>query len=217
MSAAAHDVDLFGTPTPDPEQSQFFTPPWLARRAAHWVPAGQRVIEPSCGSGNLVEALFRQRHDPKNVLAVERDYRWADFAFDRFGQRANILVGDFLTDARIRLACQTFRAECVFMNPPYEDNAHMDFVLRALELAPVVVGIFPVSFEYTQERDRLLWASKAYVARRARLPARVDFGGGHASGSSDHVVLKIKRRSAPRHAGEVLDVVEEVWTEGETC
>jgi 16S rRNA G966 N2-methylase RsmD len=205
-------VDLFGMPACDPEKSQWFTPSWLARRAAEWLSPGMRVIEPSCGSGNLLEALYRNRHQAQDLLAIDIDHRWAEYAYARFDQADNVLIGNFLTDPRTRLVCETFRPDAVFMNPPYEDNLHTQFVLRALELAPIVVGIFPVNFEFTQDRDRLLWATKGYVVRRARMPARVNFGGT-GSAQSDTVVLKIKRRTAPRKARELLFVTEETWTE----
>jgi predicted RNA methylase len=202
--------DLFGAPKCDSEQSQWMTPSWLARRVAKWVAPHARVLEPSCGSGNLLEALLHNGQAPANVLGVERDLRWQDHAWQRFGGLVTIAGGCFLSDTRVRNLCKVFAPEAVLMNPPFEGNTHTHFVLRALELAPEVVGVFPSSFEYSVERDRALWSSRATVVRRARLPERVDYGG-HASPSFDTVVLKIRRREAPRRPDEQLQVFEEVW------
>jgi predicted RNA methylase len=199
-------------PEPDPTLSQWFTPPWLARRAAAWIPPHARVLEPACGAGALLEALLARGHRPDLLLGVELDQRWAIHTGIKTGVR--IIPGCFLTNAWVRQETAAFLPDVVFMNPPFEDNAHMGFVIRALEIARVVVGIFPASFAYSKTRDRNLWATKAYVACRAILPARVDYGG-EMSGKSDSVVLKIKRRDAPRRAGEVLEVFEEVWNEPE--
>lgn len=212
MSAAAFDFDLFGTPAPDAAQSQWMTPPWLARKVVHWVQQGVRVLEPSCGSGNLLDALFRARHRPENVLAIERDHRWADYTYQRFGEHVDILIGDFLEDERTRSACASFRPDVVLMNPPFEANAHMRFVLRALEIAPVVVGVFPMSISFSRERDQRLWSQHGRVMRRALLPDRVQYGGDQ-SPSFDSVALKIGARAVPRRSNELHFVTEEVWAD----
>jgi predicted RNA methylase len=204
-------LDLFGTPEQHASASQWFTPPWLARRMAAWIAPHARVLEPSCGSGNLLDALLRRGHPAEQLLGVELDESWANYAEARFGGKVHVEHGNFLTNAWTRHTCASFRADVVMMNPPFEGNAHMDFVIRALEVAHEVIGVFPSSFEFSQERDRELWATKACVTRRARLPERVDYGG-ETSGKFDSVVLRIiARRNGSRRVGEVLDVREEVW------
>jgi predicted RNA methylase len=197
---------LFGEPELKPALSQWFTPPWLAKKIAAWVPCGVRVLEPSCGSGNLIEALLRAGHAPANITGVELDLAWAEYCIARY--EAMVFVGDFFDPMFQPLWVDAF--DVVVMNPPFEDEGHLRFVLRALEIAPVVVGVFPTSFEYGGSRDRLLWARKGVVRRRARLPSRVDYGGDQ-SPSFDSVVLTIERRQKPRQDGELANVVEEVW------
>ena len=202
--------DLFGEPTRDTAQSQWFTPPWLAKRLAQWVRPGDRVLEPSCGTGNLIAALMEidLRHV---VLAFELDLAMADHARGRFAgpfSSVHVLHGNFFEAVTLPTL------DVALMNPPFEGNAHMRFVRRALDLAPVVLGIFPASFEYGQERDRELWATKAAVTHRARLPERVDYGGDQ-SPSFDSVALRIIRREQPRGAGEQRQVLEEVWRPGD--
>jgi len=196
-------LDLFGTPANDAALSQWQTPAWLARRVADWMPRGQRILEPSCGAGNLLDALIQARHRPSDLLGIEMDPRFAAHASERFSGAVQIICSDFL-------ALPPPRADTVLMNPPFEANQHMHFVLRALELSCVVVAIVPSSFEFGLERDRELWSKHGRVVRRARLPERVKYGG-EMSASFDTVVLKIQRRTEPRLADEVSHVAEEVW------
>lgn len=200
-------LNLFGEPTLKPGLSQWHSPPWLARRLASWVPRGARVLEPSCGGGNLLKALLRAGHSATNLCGVEIDSDWARHCVDELPgvriERANFLELHFDTD----------EFDVVLTNPPFEDNGHLRFVLRALELAPTVVGIFPAAFEFSQERDRELWSARGVVTRRARMPARVDFGGeeGTGGGKGDTVALLIERRAKPRGRIQLAQVLEEVW------
>ncbi|HYC44510.1 MAG TPA: hypothetical protein VED01_03400 [Burkholderiales bacterium] len=204
MSAQAH---LFGEPELKPTLSQWHTPPWLARRLAGWVSRGARVLEPSCGGGALIEGLLRAGHAPALMMGVELDLDWADYCKE-FG--VAIYGGDFFS-RHAQQAVERFAPNVVVMNPPFEDNGHLRFVLRALEIAPVVIGIFPVSFEFSGQRDRELWSTRGVVTRRARLPERVDYGGDQ-SPSFDSVALRIERRPHARAPGETMPVIEEVWT-----
>jgi len=196
---------LFGEPEQDPESSQWWTPLWLALKAASLMTVGARIIEPSCGSGNLIEALLRLGHDPCDIVGVERDPAWAKFARERFGGRVTILCADFLDPSLSGLGLFD---ECL-QNPPFEEGLHEAFVLRALDLAPTVVGVLPVSIEYGKDRDAGLW-SQARVEFRARLPERVKYGGDH-SASFDTVALRIRRRLETRRLNETVTVAEEVW------
>ena len=199
-------ANLFGEPQLDASKSQWFTPAWLARRLAGWVPRWARVLEPSCGGGALITGLLRAGHQPSLILANDLDPAWAQHCEERFPGLL-VLRGDFVVSGSELKAADL---DVVLMNPPFEANAHMHFVLRALELAPVVIGVFPVSFEFGKERDRLLWSTRGVVTQRARLPERVDYGGDQ-SPSFDSVVLQIERREAPRAPGDVHLVREEVW------
>lgn len=199
-------ADLFGEPPRDLAKSQLFTPMWLARRMAELVPRNARVAEPACGTGNLIQGLLDSGHDPRFITGVELVHETAAFAFSRFEHNVNIVCGDFFT-------AELGRFDVVLMNPPYEANQHMRFVVRALELAPVVVGLFPTDFEATQERDAQLWATKGVVTHRKVLPERVKFSG--QGGQNEHAVLRIMRREHSRRFGEVRQVHEETWRPGD--
>jgi predicted RNA methylase len=197
--------DLFGEPPRDLAKSQLFTPMWIARKLAEWIPRGHRVLEPACGTGNLLEGLLQAGHRPTSLFGVELDPRMADFALQRFDRRVAIRNADFFDIDVPNLF------DVAVMNPPFENNAHARFVERALRFVPVVVGIFPVTFEFTQERDRLLWANIATVSRRAIFPERVNYAG--EGGMFESVALRIVRREHPRRPGEQRHVIEETWTQ----
>lgn len=191
-------------------RSQFFTPEWLARRMAGWVPRDARVLEPCCGPGNLIEALVADGHPFHFIHAIEIDAKLMYRARERFPGRLApndpaFRIGDFFHLTRGLYEC----FDVVLMNPVYENNLALEFVLRALELAPVVIALVPTDFVYTQERDARLWATHGKITRRAELPVRVKFVG--AGGQHEHVVLRIERRSSVRAAGEVIHVPTEVW------
>jgi predicted RNA methylase len=179
-------------------------------KAAAWVPLGTRIIEPSCGSGNLIDALLRLGHAPENITGVEIDERWCTYCDERFDRRVRILCEDF----RARTwAGESF--DVALMNPPFEDEAHTAFVLDALEIAQTVVAIVPASFEFGTGRDRELWSKRGVISRRAVMPRRPKFGGA-GTGLGDMVCLQIDRRKAPREPGEVLYPATEVWYDDST-
>lgn len=202
---------LFGEPERRPELSQYFTPPWIARRLAAWVPTSWRVVEPSCGGGNLIAALLENTHEPSLIIGVELDPQWAQHTTNRFDGAVPVLCADFLGPDCSNYLAMWQPIDCVVCNPPFEKNLHSAFVERALERAPVVIGIFPSSIEFGLERHNSLW-SKAQVTRRARLPQRVSYGGNFAA-SFDTVALQIQRRRWPREPDERIAVEEEVWVQ----
>lgn len=197
------DTNLFGEPAADLEQSQLFTPAWIARRMAGMVPRDALVLEPCCGTGNLVQGLLDVGHDPARILAIERDPRMARFARDRFGGRVEVIQADFFGLELVP------KFDAVLGNFPFEDNLHLRFTVSALRLARVVTGIYPVTFEYTKERDRELWATSGLVTHRALLPERVEYA--NAGGCFESVVLRVVRRMRMRHPDDRRTVYEETW------
>lgn len=205
-AVSAAQASLFGEPPLRAEASQWHTPAWLAKRLAAWVLPKARVIEPSAGAGNLIAPLIERGHDPKLITAIELDQAWADHCRIRFGHKVHVLNEDFL---QYSPAPNVFNV--ALGNFPFEDGLHARFIAHALELAPIVIGIFPVSVEFGGQRDRELWSQKARVVCRARMPERVKYGGDQ-SASFDSIALKIVRREeGPRRADEIAYVAEECW------
>lgn len=206
-------VNLFGEPELSPALSQWHTPDWIARRLAAWVPMGARVLEPSCGAGNLIAALLSVNASAR-ITAVELDPAWAQHCRERFAglvQAGRIVVRNacFKSDSWGRF-------DVVLMNPPFEGGLHAEFLNLALDYAPVVLAILPVAIEFGEERDRVFWARKGRVTRRARLPERVKYGGD-SQASFETVALRVERRADLRAPGELSAVIEEVWREGEAA
>jgi SAM-dependent methyltransferase len=201
--------DLFGEPWRCAEKSQLFTPTGLARKMARTMTSRRdRVLEPACGNGQLIEGLLHDGHSPDQIVGIERDSRLADFARARFGGRVRIITGDFFAWADVE--GKNFQFDSSLQNPPYENNMHCDFVVRCLSgLVRDIAGIYPTDFESTKERDDVLWAPLGRVDHRIILPDRVRFKG--SGGQNEHVILRIKLRPHPRRPGELRQPFEETW------
>lgn len=101
----------------------FPTPGALAARMAELanVQPGERVLEPSAGTGMLMRALSV----PAQVTAVEQNPRLADALAKRY-PAARVVRGDFLTAADLG------EFDAVVMNPPF--SADVQHIRRALGL-----------------------------------------------------------------------------------
>jgi SAM-dependent methyltransferase len=200
--------DLFGYHPRDASKGQLFTPPWLARRSASLIPYGSRALEPGCGSGNMVEALLERGCF---VVAVDVDPRWVDYCRKRFtgNDRVVVVEADFLAQkSQMRdMVARYFLSECL-TNPDYTDNTHLDYADFLLELFASFTGIFPITFEHSQERDKF-WANVGRVTHRAKMPERVKFG--ETGGQIDVECIRVVRRESPRTDDEWNTVLEAAW------
>lgn len=204
MTAGAPSTDLFGEPVRLAEESQWFTPRWLARRAAQWLPWDATVLEPSAGSGNLVAAALSTRA-PRLVVAVEHDSRFAVRLLARFdGDPVEVCEADFLAWE------PTSSFDCALTNPPYEDGQDAQHLARALELCGRAVAIVKSDFEFGAERDRTFWRLYRPV-RRGICVDRPAFGstdGGGGGAARNYVALAIVPRD---DVGPAYTVLEERW------
>jgi SAM-dependent methyltransferase len=205
-------LSLTGEPDLQFGLSQYFTPLWICRLLAAWVPPTVRVLEPSCGSGNMIAALLERGHDPELITAVEIDPHWADYARARFNGQVHVITGDFFEVKRKRWNGASPFFDMAWGNPKFEENSHARFIRHCLQLCPLVCFVLPTSVEYSRERDGELWAKHARITRRAKLPDRVKYGGDNQA-SFDSEVLKIVRRDVVRPPDEINLVMEEVWCE----
>lgn len=194
----------------DPTRSQWFTPPWVAARMAEWIanPHRMRVLEPSCGTGNLIAAALDVGVLPENIVALDLDERMTRHVRNRFGGRVLVHEADYLKTE----IDEPF--DLVLSNFPYEQNLHGRMAAHSLRSIPELITLVPVNFEFGVERHRSLFEPLGTITNRARLPARPRFGGA-MSGSQDIVALRMVRRYTPRRPGERVHVVEEVWTQDE--
>ncbi len=106
----------------------FVTPPELAERMVNEadIKPGNRVLEPSAGTGNLITAIYRNNNTNNiTVQAVEINQGLADTMAKRF-PTAKIYHGDFL-----ELNGDLGLFEKIIMNPPF--SADIEHVLHAYE------------------------------------------------------------------------------------
>lgn len=195
-------LDLFGEPARTPALSQFFTPMPIARRMAGRVPPTKKVLEPSAGRGNLIQALIERGHPPELITAIEVDPRWIPVLRQNF-PGVNIINADFLDVG----FWESF--DVVLMNCPFEGDFPERFIIKSLELAPRIWGVFKDDVEFCG-RDETIWEPLARVTHRVKVPKRVKYGGDFTA-SFNTVVLDIVRRDKPRAADALEVVTTEVW------
>ncbi len=109
----------------------FPTPPAIAERMAQLadLEPGQRVLEPSAGTGNLVEAI-RKAEPAARMEVLELNMALADGLASKFKGQP-ILCGDFLVKTEFELGGKFDR---IVMNPPFEKGSDIKHILRAREL-----------------------------------------------------------------------------------
>lgn len=138
---------------------QFFTPPEVAQRAAHYLDIGhtdvRRVLEPSAGAGALVRAL--RDYEVEQIVMVEIDPALADALSDQAGPDDVVICADFLSWEPHPLSPPI---DAVLMNPPFGNGADIAHVTRALHyLRPGGVLVSVMSPHWTFAKDR---ASEAF-------------------------------------------------------
>lgn len=178
---------------------QYFTRPALAKAVVEWaeLKPGQKVLEPSCGAGNLV----RWMPDDCQVTAMDIDQQVLN-AWPEEMLRLNVdqVGGDFL---KTRLPSDAF--DVVVMNPPYgyvgsgagrkaADRVH---VQHALRMAPNVIVLARANFLWGQERYQHIFRY-AQLVRMAVLTHRPSYWGpallpGQDAARHDFGVFHLRR------------------------
>lgn len=139
---------------PKDEFGFFVTPPDVADVVANLAGLrdGMRVLEPSAGTGALVEACLR-RTTELSLSCVEVQPALADGLRQRF-PKATVVTGDFLAQRAEALGVRT-SFDRVVMNPPFARGQDVDHVTHALEfLKPGgrLVSIMSAGVEFRQDR-----------------------------------------------------------------
>lgn len=112
-----------------------------------------RVLEPSAGTGALVEACLRRT--PELALScVEVQPALADGLRQKF-PKATVVTGDFLAQRAEALGVRT-SFDRVVMNPPFARGQDVDHVMHALKLhlrpGGRLVSIMSAGVEFRQDR-----------------------------------------------------------------
>lgn len=152
----------------------FPTPPDVAAQvvALADVQSGQRVLEPSAGTGNLLAAIGKSRTDCKAV-AVELNSYLADSLRTRFLVNVEVRCADFLS-------CNgdlgTFQR--VVMNPPFDHGSDIRHVEHALTMLRDGGRLVAIVANGPQQHERLEPMATAWID----LPAKTFEGTGvHAA------------------------------------
>ena len=191
--------------------SQWYTPPRLAEQIVEWAridPISDRVLEPAAGRGALIAPILDEWGaaampcearvvaydvDPTNV-AVLKSLRWTGL---------EVRARDFLADP------DPGSFDVAVMNPPYENDQDIDFILRALALAPRVVVLVQTKIDHGVDRFERFWRFVDPV-RKAKLRRRPRFGGS-GSPKGDFVVYEFRPRDLARQPGEPIECEVEWW------
>ena len=155
----APEVDPTTLPPPlvvDKATECHVTPQDVADRMVDYLgPCGDlRTLEPSAGTGNLIEALINAGQEPTKVVAIERHVELWRVMRERFGKKVGGFNRCFLEYAdEVRGKVEFPR---VIMNAPFKSvRAH---VAAAISLmggngqceTPVLVACVPTTFDHPQ-------------------------------------------------------------------
>jgi predicted RNA methylase len=104
----------------------FPTPPAIAARMIELagIQEGDRVLEPSAGTGNILRAI----DVPAHIVAVEINRALADALPAHLA--TEVIQGDFLQVTAEQIA---EKADRVVMNPPFANGADIDHILHAFD------------------------------------------------------------------------------------
>lgn len=182
-------------PTPDSEQSQWFTPDWLAERVVEWASPQKKdlVLELGAGNGAFVRPLLAM--PGVGILAIERDERFAAELrkMQRLENGLTVVHGDALGQLPSWVADWPREQILSIGNPPYEDDLDIAFIEQAFLYADRVVAVLRLTFLAGQARYERIW-SKHTLSRIAYLPARPAFVGETSGGAkTDFAVFDIRR------------------------
>lgn len=183
--AKRHDVETAGGSV-----GQWWTPLPVARRACELagVKRGTRVLELGAGVGNIARAAISMGAE---VTAVELDPAHEDALRRVVDQRGQVVIGDVFT-------VDLWPHDVVVMNPPWERKLELRFLLRALELAPIVAAV--VSADALHSGGRAELARMIRVRHIEHCVPRVIYARG--GGQEETNIVVASRRVRPRAPGE---------------
>lgn len=194
MTSALFDATELAPRIDRENLSAWFTPAALAWRVIDWcgpMRSIRRVLEPSAGSGRLLEPLL-ERRPGVSVVAHELAPNWAEHLRKTF-PTVSVVEGDYLA-----APAPEVRYDLAVMNPPYEGGFDGHFLAKAMDESDRVVAILRLVALSGQDRYRRVW-SRVVEGREwvmpglAILSARPDFGGQDGA-KADFCVVKLCRR-----------------------
>ena len=203
----------------DADASQWFTPLPIARRMVAWAVSikPSSIIEPSCGSGNLIAAC-RERWSNAVIEGVEMDPHYADACRQRFSDVAWTYV---FTASFFDWEMVGGPHDLCVMNPPYEDGLDGRFLAHAMDLSQRVIALVRLAALAGQARHEGVWSrcspsgdfalrGLAIFAGRPRFESGRSIGDREDSGSAkaDFCVVKLSRRTDDERGVDIPTHVE---------
>ncbi len=151
---------------------------------------GKTVIEIGGGDGRLTEALLAR--NPKKLTVFEKDGRWAEFLRQRFGDRIELMEGDFLDSER--------DAEIYVGNIPYYISSPILFSIakkdfqRALLMVQAEFAERMVAKPKTPEYGRLSVTSQLLF--KIKLMKKVKKGAFSPPPEVDSAIVLLEKKSS---------------------
>lgn len=196
----AAEVDrILDAPAPEQEGpapraealSQFFTPPWLAKKMVELAALGplETVLEPAGGRGALVRAILDAGVEGVHVTVHEIDPRMVA-ELRAIEGNVDVVEGSYLDQAGDRGEY----AVCL-QNPPYENGLDGKFLAKACAEASTVVALVRANIFYGSTRFASVWSQYGkHLTAVRHIVARPDFTEGtpgvHGA-MSDFVVIRL--------------------------
>lgn len=222
MTLSLPGMDVGQRTREDHDASQWFTPMPIARRMVAWAGAIKplNILEPSSGSGNLVEAA-RERWPSAHIDAVELDGFYARRLREwRDDSKLHVYHADFLD---FRPPFDDLYDLCI-ANTPYEDGLDGRFLAHAMDLSERVIALVRLAALAGQARHEDVWSrclpdgdfamrSLAIFSKRPRFEPGRAIGDRDEEGSAraDFAVVKLSRRAEHERGREFPGFVE-WWT-----
>ena len=130
------------------------TPPDVAIRMVDYLDASpdQMTLEPSAGTGNLIQALLDSGHSHRGIVPVELNHTLATKLYARF--KINVIHECFLEYAKRSSQVEFSR---VIMNPPFSKvkqhvNAALSLMGNDGHSTQVLVALVPITFEHPEQK-----------------------------------------------------------------
>lgn len=129
--------------------------------------AAMGVLEPSAGTGQLVNALLKSGIRGGCINTVERHYKLVRHMQDRFNDTfVNINQGDFLTDFKEfeHVENEEYSGENrIICNPPFKQIIkHIDQVYKCLKIGGQAVCLVPISYKKIEHEVLEILASDTF-------------------------------------------------------
>lgn len=107
------------------------------------------VLEPSAGTGNLVQALINSGHPDDKITAVEQNHTLWQALSDRTGCGLGATYQhDFLAWAEAHKG-NDVRFDAIIMNPPFKHvKKHMAAAMSLLRFTGKMIALVPVTYEH---------------------------------------------------------------------